>query len=1059
MYLRSPHISSDAIAFVADDDLWLAPADGGRAWRLTSDRGRPITPRFSPDGRHVAWTGDRDGAQEVLVASVADGTIRRLTHLGGLTLILGWDDDDHILFACNAGAHEMRELNVHRVDLSGTVERLDIGAAGGLARHEKGAVALSTFNPRGPAWWKRYRGGTASRLWLQREGEWERLLRDEAAALVDPMWIGDTLCFVSDRGDAWPGAATDQANIWALDVLAGETTPRQITHHGVDDGYVRDATTDGTRIIYSCRGELFVLDALDAAPRRLSIELPGIDTPTERLDPKKDLSSVIPVGRGHLSLLTTRGRVFRLPHADGPARAVLADSGVRAQFAQPLGNDGAVVMVTDIDGDDGLCIVDADGNREVFATGRLGTVLHLQAAPDGTHVATISHDGWVRIHDVTAKTSRDIHRAEQGEATGLCFSPDSRHLVWSEPTAGEELFNQLMTCLVVADADGTVTALTSGRFADTSPAFTTDGQHLAFLSNRTFEPVYDAHSFDLNFASATRPWIVPLRATDPAPFGPSVDGRSQPQDSGDDPEPVETIDAEGFEQRMVPLPVPSGDYRDLAATPKGLVWIHEKSDRGTLAARIAGTETKDFDILEHFTFATAALDVLVDRVDDYWISQDHERIVVAADGNLTARPSTRRVDKDEAPDVDTIALDTVSFTIDLRAEWRQMFDENARLMKRHYWREDMDGVDWDAVCARYRPLVEQVLTHDDLVDLLWETVGELNTSHAYVMSTTPLGGTAPKLAHLGADLSPVDGGWRIDRILATESSDPNARSPLMGPGVAAKPGEIIREVNGQTCIPPLRPDALLAGLAGKAVEVTIDGAEGRRRVAVLPVESEEDLRYHDWVTTRRERVTERSNGRVGYLHVPDMQARGWAQLHRDLQHATAHEAVILDVRYNRGGHTSQLVLERLARKPIAWNVARHLRDVDPYPDMAPRGPVVLVANQYSGSDGDIVNANAQQMGLGPVVGVRTWGGVVGIDGRYVLVDGTRVTQPRYSFVFNDRGWVVEGHGVDPDIEVEHAPGDTLADRDHQLDRAVDEALAGLARTPAATPPPMEGPRA
>lgn len=1061
MYLRHPHICQDLITFVADDDVWLAPSTGGRAWRLSSDRSAPQHPRFSPDGRRVAWAAQRDGRLEVVVAPVDGGEIRRLTWLAsGYCQVLGWADDEHVLFASNAGATESREVNVHTVDLDRRVERLDIGAAGGLALHPDGARALSTFNSRGPAFWKRYRGGTASRLWLDRgDGEWQRLLPDEAAGLVDLMWIGDTLCFVSDRGETWPGAGTDQANLWGLDVLADETEPRRITHNTPDDGYVRDASSDGTRVVYSCRGDLYLLDSLDATPQQLPVDLAGVSHPIQDLDPSALLTSVAPVGAGHASVVTTRGRAHLLPHIDGPARALVAESGVRAQFAQPLGDDGSVVMVTDHDGDDGLFVVPADGDPYRFGTGALGTILHLQAAPDGIHAATISHDGWVRLHDLRARTSRDLHRGQQGEPTGLCFSPDSRHLVWSAPTAGEATFNQLLCARVDG---GEVRPLTEGRFTDTSPTFTADGQHLAFLSNRTFEPVYDSHSFDLNFASATRPWLVPLRATDPAPFGVSVTGR-QPaakDAAGGDaagPDPVEVIDVDGFEQRMVPLPVPSGDYRDLAATTAGLVWIHEKSDRGVLAARLAGTDTREHDILEHFTFATRRLDVLADQVDSYAVSQDHERLVLIADRAVSARPATRKVE-DKDPELVPVDLSRISGTIDLRAEWHQMFDENHRIMRRHFWREDMDGVDWDQVATRYRPLVARVTTHDEFVDLLWETVGELNTSHAYVMPATLPGQDAKSLGQLGVDLTPVDDGWRIDRILASESSDPGARSPLMGAGVAARPGDVIVAVNGRTCLPPLPPTAHLAGLADKPVELTLRRDGEDRRVAVVPVQSEEGLRYQDWVASRRARVADRSDGRLGYLHVPDMQARGWAQLHRDLQRATACEGVILDVRYNRGGHTSQLVLERLARRPIAWNVARHYRDVGTYPDMAPRGPVVLVANQFSGSDGDIVNANAQQMGLGPVVGVRTWGGVVGIDGRFTLVDGTAITQPRYSYVFNDRGWSVEGHGVDPDIEVEHAPGDLLADRDHQLDQAVGEALAQLADSPSATPPSVEPPR-
>jgi tricorn protease len=379
-------------------------------------------------------------------------------------------------------------------------------------------------------------------------------------------------------------------------------------------------------------------------------------------------------------------------------------------------------------------------------------------------------------------------------------------------------------------------------------------------------------------------------------------------------------------------------------------------------------------------------------------------------------------------------------------------------MRDHYWREDMDGVDWDAVVERWRPVVEMVSSHDDLVDLLWETVAELNTSHAYVVPTEPPGDQKRRLGLLGADLSPQEGGWRIDRILPGESSDPAARSPLRGPGVDAHEGDLIVAVDGMSVDREIGPARHLIGAANKPIELTLRRDGEDRRVVVVPIDDEEVLRYQDWVRSRREYVSRRSDGRLGYVHVPDMMSTGWAQLHRDWRHAAEREGVIVDVRYNRGGHTSQLVLARLSKKLVGWTVARHYSSAGSYPVSAPRGPVVLVANEYSGSDGDIINAASQAVGLDGVVGRRTWGGVVGIDGRFTLVDGTSVTQPRYAFWLEGKDWGVENHGVEPDIEVVHSPADFFSDDDPQLDRAMEEALNLLESRPALTPPSMPEPK-
>lgn len=429
------------------------------------------------------------------------------------------------------------------------------------------------------------------------------------------------------------------------------------------------------------------------------------------------------------------------------------------------------------------------------------------------------------------------------------------------------------------------------------------------------------------------------------------------------------------------------------------------------------------------------------------------------DGKLKVVPSDRRASNDDESDTNiTVDLSRVRQSVDPAVEWRQMYDENGRIMRDNFWRPDMGGVDWDGVLDRYRPVLDRVATHDDLVDLLWEVQGELGTSHAYV---TPRGGygSGERQGLLGADITRHEDGpqgtplWRIDRILPAETSDPDGVSPLAAPGVAVRPGDAIIAVAGQPVDPVAGPGPLLVGTAGKPIELTISPSGGgdSRHVVVVPISDEEPLRYHAWVTDRRAYVAEKSGGRLGYLHVPDMQAPGWAQIHRDLRIEVAKEGLVVDVRENRGGHTSQLVVEKLARRIVGWDLPRGLRPYS-YPEDAPRGPVVAVANEFSGSDGDIVNAAIKALGIGPVVGTRTWGGVIGIDSRYRLVDGTLVTQPKYAFWLEGYGWGVENHGVDPDVEVVQAPQDYAAGRDVQLDEAIRLALESLEGRPAKVAP-------
>jgi tricorn protease len=1082
IYKRYPHLREDLVTFVAADDLWLAPISGGRAWRLTDDRQPARTPRFSPDGEHIAFVSFRDGHPEAYAVPVEGaGAPTRLTWWGAKnTLVLGWTSDGRVLVASHAGETNLRHLVVKAVGLDGSVERLAYGPAWGVAVGEEGAVALSTPGSRFPAHWKRYRGGTAPRLWLDRagDGSWERLLADDPASLVDPMWVDGRLAFVSDRAAVIPGPrdqASEQANVWVFDdVLAdSEQEPRQVTRQGPEVGYVRDATTDGHRVVWHSRGRLYLLESLDDEPHEIEFTVPGGDPEPFRAVPTKNLGRMTPDHGGDASLVVWRGKAFWLAHRDGPARALVADSGIRAREPVVLGQTGYGAIVTDADGEDSVEIAHLAGEERPrqIASGELGRVLHLAGDPAGERVAAISHDGAIRLVDVGSGGIREVGRSPEGEALSPSFSPDGRYLLWSQPSTVTADLHQLM--IHDTRSDGPPVPLTSGTFHDHDPAFTSDGKHVVFLSERTFDPEYDPHEFALSFAGSTRPWLIPLSATEPPPFGPSTEGwrisapdKQPDRDAGksdgeeDEPETVVSpdLDREGAEDRAVPFPVRSGQYRRLKTSLTGVLWIEMNRETGVLGTRRAGVsgEPKP-DSLQLWSMEKRAVETVVDAVGDYSVSGDGRRLVVRHKENVTVTPADHKAKEDE-PGVVKVDLSRLRFDVSPRAEWAQMFDESARLMRDHFWREDMDGVDWDDVVTRWRPVVDTLATTDDFHDMLWETVAELNTSHAYVIPTELPGDQTRRLGLLGADLSASDDGWVIERILPGESSDPDARSPLRAAGVDARPGDSIVAVDGARFDPSFGPATRLLGAAGKPVELTLRRDGEDRRVVVVPLDDEEVLRYQDWVRSRRVYVEQHSSGRLGYLHVPDMASTGWAQLHRDLRHATRREGLIVDVRYNRGGHTSQLVLARISKRLVGWVTGRHNREVYSYPIAAPRGPVVLVANEYSGSDGDIINAASQAVGVGPVVGVRTWGGVVGIDGRFHLVDGTSITQPRYAFWLEGKEWGVENHGVDPDIEVVHSPADFFGENDPQLDRAIEEALARLEETPALGPPPLPAPK-
>jgi tricorn protease len=526
------------------------------------------------------------------------------------------------------------------------------------------------------------------------------------------------------------------------------------------------------------------------------------------------------------------------------------------------------------------------------------------------------------------------------------------------------------------------------------------------------------------------------------------------------PQPV-VIDLDGLSDRVVQVPVPESRYKSLRAVSGGLAWLTEllSGELGEGGARPEDDPPRP--CLEYFDLKRIRCIELLDEVDWFEPSGDGSRVVVRDRQKLYVLPANRKADADNPDDKLSVDLSRARFLADPPALWRAAYDEAGRAMRHEFWVSDMAEVDWDAALADYRPILDRIATPDDFADLVHELVGELGSSHAYVRPAARGHGNGQRAGLLGADIEPGPDGWLVSRVLPGESSDPRARSPLAAPGTQVGPGDVVLAVDGQPVDPATGPGPLLVGAAGKPIELTVRSSNGdpgfgppghARRTVVVPLADERRLRYQDWVASRRALVRDLSGGRLGYLHVPDMVSEGWSDFHRDLRGEMRSDGLIIDVRANRGGHTSELVVEKLARRVIGWDVPRNSQP-ERYPRDAVRGPVVAIADEWAGSDGDIVTAAIRLLGIGPVVGTRTWGGVIGIEGWHELVDGTCITMPKFSFWFSQFGWGVENYGVDPDVEVVISPDDWAAGTDPQLAAAVRLALEALERQLPAAPPP------
>ncbi|GAA3288558.1 S41 family peptidase [Arthrobacter citreus] len=1152
-YLRYPDLHGDLLAFVAEDDVWMAPVTGGRAWRVSAMALPARSPKFSPDGASLAWQVIQGGAPEIVTADADGGNFRQLTFWGSQsTRMKGFNSAGQVIATSSVEQEDSRLRWAFAVPLDGSAPvKLPYGPvetlAEGPAVGDERPMVIGSMLTREQAWWKRYRGGTAGKLWIDADGngEFERLVPELDGNLSDPMWIDGRVVFLSDH--------EGYGNLYS--VTPQGTDLRR--HTDFDGFYVRHASSDGSRIVFESAGRLWILPSLDAEAQPLDIVLGSAGTARRPrpLDVARHLSAAVPAAGGDASIVETHGTLHWLTHRDGPSRVIVADSAARARLGRPLGTSHAV-FVADFQGEEAIYIkdvfagtapvaapeshpveklpapkaagegdpvpglilpspvsasgaavripqqtvpqvpeqhveTDADGQNSEPAgrpgddaapanagsvTVRVGfdtptRVSQLVPSPDGKRVGVSTEYGEVFVLDVGTEQLFPVASSGFGAVDQLAFSPDSQWLAWSEPASAEG--RTKIRLRSVLDMSAPVIDVTDGRFSDHDPSFTTDGRYLAFLSERSFDPVYDTHRFDLSFPSSTKPFLVALAADTPSPFGPSVSGvpaqragdaRKDAGSGAEDKSVVEAqavqVDAERIGDRIIAVPVPQGRYDKLQAARDALLWQATDIYGVTGDGRASATDREPASRLERFDLATKEVSVLAGALDSFAVSSDGTKVVLRHEGGVRVVPTAAKVEEDSADSI-RVDLDRIRVRLDPVKVWGQAFDEAWRLQRDFFWAPDMGGLDWEGVHSRYRPLVQNLGSHDDLVDLLWEMHGELGTSHAYVSPAPVTEQGSGSQGFLGADLRPGPGGWEVVRILGAESSDPQATSPLSAPGADVHPGDFITAVDGQPVPASEGPAPLLAGAAGRAVELTIlstddGGAPVQRRIAVVPLRSEERLRYQNWVHANRRIVREASGGMFGYLHIPDMVANGWSQLHRDLDQEASLQALVVDVRRNRGGHTSQLVAELIGRKVTAWANARGGKPT-PYPAHAPRGPVVILTDEFAGSDGDIITQVAKLRSIGPVVGTRTWGGVVGIDGRFDLMDGTVVNQPRFAYWFTGGvGWDVENRGVEPDIEVAFPPHAYAAGEDPQLEHGVGILREMLSELPTDEPPAMSG---
>lgn len=1050
-YYRFPVVHKEDVIFVSEDDLWHVPRTGGTAHRVTAGLGEATRPRLSPDGRWLYFVGKEEGDREVYVMPMLGGPVRRLTHLGAGITLAGFHPSGDLVLATNAGRPFASWYELYRLGPDGgELQPLRYGRAHTVSYGSRGGVVLGR-NTQDPARWKRYRGGTRGVLWIDPEGT-GAFYRFEGLEgnFADPMWIGDRIYFLSD--------AEGIANLYSMTPEGRDI--RRLTHH--QDYYVRHAASDDRYIVYHAGADLFVFDTVTESESPIPVAYPSQFTQRERIFPSAARfwteAAVSPGPREHELLLTTRGKLFRFGAFEGPVEAIGVSEGVRYRLCAWLPDGNHVLAVSDEGGEEHLELIDMRGDDPPrVLNADLGRITGLEIDPKGKRVALTNHRLELTLLDLEDWSLAPVDRSGFGPVLGASFSPDGRWLAYSLPIAPRKAALKLYSV-----ESGTAHQITEPPLEDVLPTFDPDGRFLYFLSYRMFNPVYDNLRFDLGFPKGMRPYLVVLAKDTPSPFlEPSSLRRTRTEgESGEDreeehAEPAEQpirIDLDGIQDRILPFPVAEGRYLQIAGLEGGRVLYAVRDPEGSLDSSFYPGPPKASATLKMYALTEQKEEVLAARMTSFTLSHDLKTLLLRSRQTLRVAKAGEKIDEKKAEpgrESGVVDLNRIPLSVDRGAEWAQMLREAWRLMRENFWTENMSEVDWDAIYHRYQNLLPRVATRSEFSDLVWEMQGELGTSHAYEMGGDYRPEPAHRIGHLAADLSwdAEAGGYRIRHVVRGAQWQEGEGSPLAAPGVGLHPGDLILAVDGRPLGPDLPPAGRLIDRGGQPVALTVcrEGEEGPQVVVVKALDSETPARYREWVSENRRRVHEASGERLGYVHVPDMGPRGYAEFFRSYLSESHADGLIVDVRFNSGGHVSQLILELLGRKRLGYDIPRWGIPI-PYPEESVLGPIVALTNEHAGSDGDIFSHAFKMMRLGPLIGTRTWGGVIGISPRVRLVDGSVVTQPEYAFWFHDVGFGVENYGTDPDIWVDIPPGEMAPGGDAQLERAIEEGMNLLAST-------------
>lgn len=1058
--MRFPTLHGDSIVFESGGNLWKVARSGGQATRLTTDKGYDQMPRFSPDGSLIAFTGNFDGNTDVYTMPAQGGTVTRLTYhsdvvadapmrWGPNNMVVTWTPDGKkVLFLSRRKTFNSWFGRLFLISREGGMpEQLGVPKGGATSFNADGTKIAYNRIFRNFRTWKNYYGGLAQDIWIydlktqaiQRVTDWK-------GTDTDPMWYKDRIYFVSDRG------SEGRLNLWVYDV--GKKDFRQITHFSDYD--VDWPSLGDTGIVFQCEGALYVVDLPSESVHKLSVEVPS-DRVKERphwVEAHKSIDSFGIAPNGKRALFGARGEIFTVPAQYGDTRDLTRTSGAREQYPSWSPDGMNVAYVTDQSGEAQLAVRSPNGQGgEIILTDRTkGYLYGPEWSPDSKKLAFSDSDHALWYLDISSHQTVKVDADPQREIRHYAWSPDGLWL-----TYGKTGDNKLSDVYLYSVADSRATRVTTGNSNDYDPVFGAGGKYLFFISDRHENPVFSESEFNIATLDMGGIYVATLQASEPSPFAPRSDegtgGPSTPQEKKQEEQkpgaiaPI-TIDLDGLASRIVPLPIDSGNITHLASFGQRVYYM-------TMPNSSFGTTLSGETTLHFFDMSERKEHVLTHPLDQYDISADGKTLIYKNKANYFLSELAGDTLKPKPLDVSKMQAQ-----IDPPKEWNEMFHQAWRLERDFFFNPQMNGVDWAAVQQKYEKLLPLVTCRQDLNYVIGEMLGELHNSHTYVG-----GGDTSKNDHVPTALLGVDfgldapsGRYFFKKIYPGDNSRKDYRSPLTEPGVDVKEGNYLLAVDGQNLEAPTNPFSLFVNKVGKIVTLTVADnprEQGRRDVTVRPIADDLNLRLRDWIEQNRRTVAKASDGKIGYIYLSDMEELGMNEFIRQFYPQINSQGLIVDVRYNGGGFIDQIVLERLRRKLIGMTVNRE-GATSTIPEQVVYGPMACLINHYSASDGDIFPFYFRKYGLGPLIGTRTWGGVRGIRGYWPLADGGYITIPEESLYGLESDWIIENHGVEPDIEVDDLPAPVMQGHDPQLERAIQEVMSKIKANPPVLPkePPL-----